>query len=300
MVRIQRVRIAIALMAALAIACSVERGRTNAPDGGVIVDDFGDTLSTAAPPKRIVSLYPASTELLFSLGAGDRLVGRTRWDIWPDQAVKVRDVGDGIRPNLESVLSVRPDFVVLYASAENRDAASRLRAAGVRTLSLKVDMPRHFDRMTRILGRVLGDTITAGRVADSVQQSLARTRALTSTAEPERAVWIVELDPLMVIGGGSFLSEIIETAGATNVFASISGPSAVVSMETLVTLDPAVILGSAAVVEQVRRGAIWRGITAVKENRVLAADSYTMGRPSVRMGEAARNLAMLLHPELFR
>ena len=93
-----------------------------APSSGAIVrmDDWGRTVALAAPARRIVSLAPATTELVFALGLGDRLVGRTRWCDYPPAALRVPDVGDGMGPNVEAVAARRPDLVLLYASPANR------------------------------------------------------------------------------------------------------------------------------------------------------------------------------------
>ena len=105
-----------------------------------MVDDFGDTLVTTGPPRRrIVSLNPATTEMLFAMGDGDRVVGRTRWDTYPPAALAVADVGDGLRPNIEAVMATHPDLVVLYAANDDREAARRFRAAGIATLSVRND-----------------------------------------------------------------------------------------------------------------------------------------------------------------
>ena len=122
-------------LATLVVACGDARSRTpavadtrvaTASTGALVIrDDFGDTLSLRAPPRRIVSLNPATTELFFALGAGNRLVGRTHFDIYPLAAQAVQDLGSAIPPNVESVLGVRPDLVTLYASNANRDAATR-------------------------------------------------------------------------------------------------------------------------------------------------------------------------------
>ena len=101
-----------ALLVALALplaACAREPRHAPARTA----DDFGDTVGVAAPPRRIVSLNPSTTELLFAIGAGGRLVGRTTYDVWPVAARAIPDLGPGLRPNVEAVLATRPDLVVL-------------------------------------------------------------------------------------------------------------------------------------------------------------------------------------------
>ena len=135
-------RVVRALSVALVLAVSA-CARESRPPQARTADDFGDTLSAGTAPRRIVSLNPSTTELLFAIGAGNRLVGRTTYDLWPVAARSVPDLGPGLRPNVEAVLAVHPDLVVLYASDDNRDAARRLRAAGVATAAFRVDRVAH-------------------------------------------------------------------------------------------------------------------------------------------------------------
>jgi ABC-type Fe3+-hydroxamate transport system substrate-binding protein len=285
------------LLATAMLAGCAERPGAGA---GAETDDFGDTLALTGPPRRIVSLNPTTTELLFALGAGDRVVGRTEWDVWPDAARAVPDVGGGLRPNIEAVLARRPDLVLLYASADNRDAARRLRAAGVGTLALKIDSIAEFDRAVRRIGRVLGDSARAATVADSVARTLARVRAETAHLERPRVFWHVWDSPLITIGGGSFMNELVEIAGARNVYADVPDPSPQVSMEDVIRRDPQLILAGPEGVAIMRRQAGWQALRAVREGRFAIVDTNFVSRPSVRLGEAADTLARLLHPELRR
>ena len=283
------------LALAAALAACADR---SAPPRTAATDDFGDTLALAAPPRRIVSLNPTTTELLFALGAGDRLVGRTEWDVWPDEARKVPDVGAGLRPNVEAVLARRPDLVLLYASADNRDAARRLHAAGVATLALKIDSIAQFDRAVRRIGRVLGDSLRAALVADSVARTLGRVRAATAALDRPRVFWHVWDSPLITIGGGSFMNELVEIAGGRNVYGDIADPSPQVSMEDVIRRDPQLILAGPDGAALMRREAGWRALRAVREGRFVIVDTNFVSRPSVRLGEAADTLARLLHPGL--
>ena len=103
------------------------------------MDDAGDTVAVAAPAGHIVSLIPATTELLFAIGAGTSVVGRTEWCDYPPAAAAVPNLGDGIAPNVEAVLAIHPDLVLLYNSAQNATAAARLRGLGIPTLRLNTD-----------------------------------------------------------------------------------------------------------------------------------------------------------------
>jgi ABC-type Fe3+-hydroxamate transport system substrate-binding protein len=235
---------------------------------------------------------------LFALGAGARLVGRTHWDEWPAEALAVPDMGPGVRPNVEAVLSAKPDLVVLYASEDNRAAAARLRGAGIATLSLKVDRIEHFERSAAILGRILGDTMRARIVADTVRATLDRIAARTAAMPRPRILWPVDVAPVIAIGAGSFLNQLIEIAGGSNAYADMNAVSPQLSLEDVHARDPDIILANPTLAARIRAEPAWRGLRAVREGRVLEADEVLMGRPSVRMGEAALALARLLHPEV--
>lgn len=259
-------------------------------------DDFGDLVSAATRPQRIVSLNPSTTELLFALGAGSRLVGRTEWDLVPDSARFVPDLGDGIRPNLEAVLATRPDLVVLYASADNRAAARTLRAAGVTTLALKIDRIADFRRAARLLGAATGESARAETVVDSVDRTLDRVRAATAGRPRPEVFWHIWEAPLITIGGGSFMSELVDIAGGANAYAFLPDVSPQVSMEDLVRRDPDVILAGPLRARALRADPAWRRMRAVRDGRVMVVDTMLVSRASVRLGEAAVSIARLLHP----
>lgn len=296
----------LAVVAALVLlvgACDADRERarvvaetTAATSTYTIRDDFGDTLALRTPPQRIVSLNPATTELFFAIGAGDRLVGRTHFDRYPVEAQKVPDLGNAIQPNVEAVLGTQPDLVTLYASASNRDAAARLRAAGVPTLTLRIDHIADFQRAVPVLGRVVGDTVRAKVVVDSVTRTLDRVRAAMRGVHRPTAFWKAWDSPVIAIGGGSFLSELVDIAGGRNIYGDDPRPSFDVTIEDVVRRDPDVVLAGPESGARMRAEPAWRALRAVREGRVLIIDTMLVGRPGVRLGEAAVSLARLLHP----
>jgi iron complex transport system substrate-binding protein len=289
--RVRRYLVASCGAFALVGAC-----RAKAAAKGGEHDDFGDAIALAAPPRRIVSLNPTTTELLYAIGAGGRLVGRTTWDLYPAEVRTVPDLGPGLRPNVEAVIGARPDLVILYASDDNRDAARRLRAAGVATVAYRVDRIADFARVTMALGRLTGDTTAARTTVDTVQATLARVRAATASLPHSTAFWILWENPLLAVGGGSFLNELLATAGAQNVYDSLPGPSPAVSFEDLLRRDPAVILASPSSRAHIFSDSRWHALRAVREGRVIVFDTTIVNGPSARVGASAVSLARLLHP----
>jgi ABC-type Fe3+-hydroxamate transport system substrate-binding protein len=290
-------RIALALSLTL-LACGRETRRESAGAAAAERDDFGDTIALAGPPRRIVSLNPSTTEILFAIGAEDRVVGRTTYDLWPERARGVRDLGPGLRPNDEAVHAVRPDLVLLYASDDNRDAARRLRAAGVPTAAYRLDRIADFARVTRSLGALTRDTAAARVTIDTVRATLDRVRAATAPLAHPTVFWPLYDLPLLAVGGGSFLDELIDVAGGRNVYGFMSEPSPRITFEDLLHRDPDVVLSTPESRARYLRDPRWRTLRAVREGRLFAVDTTFVLRPGPRLGEAARSIAALLHPEL--
>jgi len=260
-------------------------------------DDFGDTIAVAQTPRRIVSLNPTTTELLYAIGAGERIVGRTAYDLWPEAARALPDLGPGLRPNVEAVLAAKPDLVILYASDDNRDAARRLRAAGIATAAFRVDRIADFMRVTRALGALVGDTTAARVTTDSVRRTLERVRFATRALGAPTVFWPVYDRPLLAVGGGSYLDELIAIAGARNVYGFLSAPSPQVTVEDLIQRDPDIVLVAPASRDRFLSDPRLRAMRAVRLGRVLAVDTNLVLRPGPRLGEAARSLAALIHPD---
>jgi ABC-type Fe3+-hydroxamate transport system substrate-binding protein len=292
-----------ALTGALSIAVFACAGsKPGARTSGTEHDDFGDSVVVDASrrPSRIVSLNPTTTEILFAIGAGNRVVGRSTYDVFPGEAKSVADVGMPLRPNVEAVLAVHPDLVILYASADNRPATQRFQQAGVRTLALKIDSIAQFERDTRLLGRLTGDSAVAYTLVDSVAATLDRVRAATKSL-PRPTVFIPTWDrPLIAIGGGSFLSQLLDVAGARNIYEDIAAPSAVVTIEDVAKRNPDYVMTSPAAAPTIGTDPKWRALSAVRQKHVLVYDTLLVGRPSVTLGAAARSIADLLHPGAVR
>src|SRR5438477_532041 len=152
------VRTHLAGLVALA-AATCARGERAPAAGPAVTDDAGRRVTLATPARRVVSLLPSFTEILFAIGAGDRLVGRTTWCDYPPAALAVPSVGDGMPPNVEAVAARHPDLVVLYRSGPNVTAAEQLERLGIKTVLLDLNLLEQLGPAARRLG------VLAGRVA---------------------------------------------------------------------------------------------------------------------------------------
>ena len=259
--------------------------------------------SPGARPERIVSLIPAATEILFALGAGDRVVGRTRWGVHPPEATAVPDVGDGVRPSLEVVLARNPDLVVLFEGLDTEGVAGRLEAVGVPTLSLRHNSLQDLHRNIRLLGEAVGCAASAAELSGRIERDLAAVAAATAGRERVDVYYDVWTDPPITIGRGSYLDSLLTIAGGRNVFGDLPAPSPEVGLEAIVFRDPDVIVhGRSAApgsVDDPPGGReAWRTIRAVALGRIAVVDADLMGRLGPRAGDAARELAVALHPGL--
>lgn len=271
------------------------------PDSIVIRDDAGRTVRFAAPPERVVSLVPAVTEILFALGAGDRLVGRTRYGVQPSAARGVPSVGEGMRPSLEAIVARSPEVVILYAGVGNRGALGRLEELGVRVLAVRHDGFPDLERNVERLGRLTGTEEAADALLREIDCELEAVARLTAGRPPVRVYYEVWADPPVTIGRGSYLDSLVTLAGGHNVFAELEAPSPTVGLEAIVAREPDVIVRAAD-----RRGGApppddrpgWHVLDAVREDRVRTVDGELVHRLGPRVGRAAAELAATLRPEL--
>lgn len=270
------------LAASLLVACAP--AKPAAPAAIVVVDDNGDTTRLAAPASRIVSLSPSSTELVFALGAGQHLVGRTRWCDYPAAVARIPDVGDGIPPNVEAVLAQHPDLVLLYRSAQNSDAAARFRAAGIAVLTLRMDLLDDVSRLARLLGPALGRQQSGDSLATALEAALRgiRDSLARMNTQPPSVLLLAWDQPPIAIGAGSFQSEILRLAGGRNVFADISTPSAPVSIEAIASRNPDFILTSDSAAPGYAARAEWGVVPAIARRRFIRYSDPAFGRPSPR------------------
>jgi iron complex transport system substrate-binding protein len=247
------------------------------------------------PAARVVSLSPAFTELLFALGAGDRVVGRTAWCDWPPDAAGVPSVGDGLQPNVEAVAARHPDLVLLYATTANQAAADRFAALGIPTLTLPMDRLDDVPAAARRLGAALGLAARADSVAAAFAAALDSARRAARAGPTPRVLLLAWDQPPIVIGGASFQTELVALAGAENVFADLPQPSAPVSIETIAARDPdLVLLLDAGRPPTWAARPEWRAVRAVRAGRFVPVTGSAFARPSLRALEAVRALRLAL------
>jgi ABC-type Fe3+-hydroxamate transport system substrate-binding protein len=185
-------------------------------------DSLGREHEFSSPPRRIVSLVPSWTETLFALGAGDAIVGVTEFCVHPaEQVVRVARVGGTKNPDVRAIAELRPDLVIANKEENRARDVERLEAAGLRVFVTYARGVAEAVREMRALGRIVARAGEADAIGVEVESRLA---ALAKRVAPRpRAVALVWRDPLMVVGGDTFASDLLECAGAQNAFAVAGG-----------------------------------------------------------------------------
>ena len=283
------------------LACVVLAACSRAPHRAASItqqDDWSRTVALPAPAARIVSLAPATTELVFALGLGDRLVGRTTWCDYPAEAARVTDVGNGIGPNVEAIAAQRPDLVLVYPSETNRAAVAQLDALGIPAAALAQDAIDDWRGTVHWIARAAGVPERADSLLADFDRRLAAARAPAPDSTSPSLFIAVGANPPIAIGTGSFVSELVELAGGRNAFADVAGPSAVVSLEAIVAHHPdaVLILGPDSSAAGIASRPGWRALAPVRGARILAVDGGEFNRPSPRIPQAVTALAAKLQP----
>ena len=268
-----------------------------APAEITVVDDLGRTVRLARPAQRIVSLAPSLTETLFAIGAGDAVAGVTSYCTYPEEATQKPQVGGMINPSLEAIVALTPDLIVLSMEGNVREDFDRLTTLGA---AVFVSNPRSLaDIRTSIgqLGTLAGRSADASRLAAAL--AAAEADVVRGVSGPKvRTLLIVSIHPLIVAGGHTFLNELLETAGATNLAARFLATYPTLSREAVVSEDPDLLLVTSEVIADARllfdEFPEWTSLKAAQRSRIYRIDADLVSRPGPRSVEALRTIARLV------
>jgi iron complex transport system substrate-binding protein len=266
-----------------------------------------------AQPRRIVSTAPSITETLFALGLGDRVVGVSDYCHYPAAVTKIAKIGSYVHPNIEAILSLKPDLVVMQKTrihSKTQFEKYRLNVVEVSQNSIAEIL-----QAISTIGSATG-TADRGRALDqSISQELRKVREKVGAKPKTSVVFVVgrtpgALEGMVAVGSKNYLTEVMELAGGRNIFNDSIPPYAKISAEEILARSPQVILDmgdmsdTVGVTEEHKRSVVklWERyptVLAVREKRVYAIASDVFVVPGPRVVDLARELARLLHPEIF-
>lgn len=268
-----------------------------------VTDDEGTTVEISVEPARIVSLTPATTEILFAIGAGERVVATTDFDDYPPEAVGLPDVASYTAVDVEKIVGLEADLVLAGGNSFNDpEAIAQLRSLGTAVVVTYAADIEGVLRDIELIGTVVGRADASRDLRASMQSQFDQVGAATAGLARPRVFY--ELDATSEIytaTDDSFLEEMIELAGGDPITTG-SATNFAIPLERLIDADPQLILlGDAAYgvtpeIVSARPG--WAVMTAVQDDRIVAVDDIVITRPGPRLVEGLRQLAAAIHPDV--
>ena len=267
-----------------------------------ITDEAGRTINVPVTVTRFISLAPSVTEIIYAVGAGDRLVGRTTFCNYPPEAAKVEAVGDTLKPSIEKIIALRPQVVFVSTASQLEAFTSELDAHQIAVyVTDSHDLEGVFHSIERI-SDLLGRRPQADELLKQLRIRVAAVEDKVKSRPPVRVFYQVSDEPLYTIGRDAFITDLIRRAGGISVTADVPGAWPKYSAESALAAQPdAIILptgGSMGDANSNVAAALKRS-PAVANGRVYKVNEDHMSRPGPRSVDGLEELARALHPEVF-
>ncbi len=268
------------------------------------VDEFGRKVNVPDDPRRIVSLAPSITEIIFALNQEGRLKGVTQFSDFPPEAVKLPSVGSYVHLDLEKIVSLKPDLCIATKDGNPIKIIERLENLHI---PIYVVNPKNLESVMKTIsgiGRIIHAEGRAKTIVGEMQSRVSHVKAIVAKASDKPRVFFqIGISPLVSAGTPTHIHELISLAGGTNVSEG-PVPYPRFSQEQILMLAPDVfIISSMARGKQFARikdeWAKWTDIPAIRNNRIYVVDSNLFDRPTPRLVDALEVLATLIHPDLF-
>lgn len=268
-------------------------------------DELGRTVQVPNAARRVVSLAPNLTEIVFSLGEGENLAGDTDFCDYPSEATRKPHVGGTVNPSLERVASLMPDLILATKSINRRETVDALDRIGLPVYV--TEDPHSVDDMiasVEHVGNALGADKSAAGVAGDLRARLAELDRRLAGSTPRRVFFVVWTDPLISVGRDTFIADALRRAGGRSVIdTAVEWPR--ISVEEVVRLQPEVLVFATSHardaerdIETLRTRPGLKDLEALQRGRIVVV-SDAINRPAPRMIDAIEQLARALHPEAF-
>lgn len=270
-------------------------------------DDSQPDKAAARVPKRIVSMAPNLTEILFALGLEDEIVGVTAYSNYPPAAKQKTVMGTFWQPNIEAIVSAGTDMVVTLGFDQQTTLAGRLRRLGYDTLTVDIETVEQLFDAIDAIGAATGKAQQARQLSGRLRGKFDTVSELVADKEPLKVLWIIQLSPLRVAGTETFVNELIEFAGGVNAIGPTINKYPPIGFEQVISSDADVIIEAAAPRTDLlkRRGELFEyfgrfgEVEAVKNKRIYVIDGDTVSRLGARIDQGVETIARCIRPELF-
>lgn len=267
-----------------------------------VTDSKGNDVVIESEPKRIVSIAPSVTELIYALGKGDELLGRTDYCDYPEEAKAVQSIGSLTDPNIENIIEIKPDIVIASTHFKD-DVAKKLEDLGIKIVVLKdsTSIDGAYESINQ-LGQILNAQDKAQEIVDSNKKKIEEIKEKVKNAETPKAYYVVGFGKTgdYTATGDTFIAEMLSIAGGKNIAQDATGWK--YSLEKVIENDPEYIIISKnfAMKDQFIATDGYKELSAVKNNKVFEIDDNLVNRQGPRIAEGVEAFAKILHPDLFK
>ena len=287
---------------------SVSEGQSDSTDGGetqyplTVTDDLGNSVTIEKEPQRVISLSPANTETLFALGADEKIVGRTDYCTYPEEAAEVDSIGSYTSPNTELIISLSPD--VIFASDYIDDAVrEQVENAGAKVIVFTANDLESVEQDILTAGQVLNQNQEAADLVNGMESDMEEIQGILA-AKTEAKSAFIDLGDYYSAGPGSLLGSVLDDIGVENVVADTGEAWPQVSVEKIIESDPDVYISLFTAPEELKQVAGLSSLDCIQNDQIIYYDGLSpeadlIQRAGPRLVEGMRLLAEQIYPELF-
>ncbi|MBI3654008.1 MAG: cobalamin-binding protein [Acidobacteria bacterium] len=262
-----------------------------------VTDELGRVVHIVPAPQRLVSLAPSITETLFALGLGEKIVGVTSYCDYPPAAKTKTSIGDTLKPSLEKIIALKPDLVIASTSSQLESFVRNLENAGI---AVYVSNPRNLEETLKsieVMGEITGASESASALTDNLRARIAQVHSRVARLEKPAVFMMLGAEPLITVGGRSFISDLITQAGGRSISADEASDYPQYSLETVIARKPDIIFLQAGDDKLPTR---LRQTPAAINGRVYHLSDEVLLRPGPRIVDGLEQLAEKIHPAALR
>lgn len=276
----------------------IQTARNNSPTREII-DDLDRKVSIPAQIDRAVSLAPNLTEITFAVGAGDRLVGVTSYCDYPEEAGKIRRVGDTLNPNIETIIALKPQIVLVSTASQIENFTKTLDSQNIAVFITNPNSLEDIYKTVYQIGEIFNREEKAAQTVDELKRRVANVEARTDSAKDVKVFLQISKEQLFTVGKNSFITDLINRAGGVSVTANVETAYPKISKETALALNPeAIILSDSE--DNREPNDVFINSPAVKNGRIFHVSADLLSRPGPRIVDGLEQIARSLHPESFK
>lgn len=294
------VGLVLALMVFGFAACSSRKSEPNDAGFHTVVDGLGREVRIQSSPKRIISLAPSVTEMLFALGLGNQVVGVTSYCDFPEEAKRKEKVGDTLNPNLERLIALKPDLIVITTASQLERLTQQLSNQNIPVYVVNPQTVRGIAESISELGKATGASAQGEKLRDEMLRRINTVETRVKDLPKPKVLYVLQAAPLITAGKNTFITDLIRLAGGESISGDEPTDYPQLSRETAIARAPEVIVAPASHgTELVKESDLRRDFAvtpALKADRIVRVNPDWVDRPGPRIVDGLEQLAEGLHP----